>query len=328
MKPSAPSQALYAFTAFYAFFGSRQSMSLSSLASILINIIAPIVLVAAAGFIMARTIRADARPVSRLMLYFFTPSLVFASAYRTKLSGEYVSIAVFALVITGLMGIVTWLLIKTVRYDRLTASAFALGVLFVNAGNYGLPLILFAYGREGLARAAFYFTMSAILAQTLAIFIAARGRASARDALLNVLKMPLVYAVTLGLILNQTGLTIPEPIMKAIDLVAGAAVPVMLTILGIELAGATIENDRAVIGLATFAKLIIAPIIAFALAAFMGLQGVTRAVCIVEASMPTAVMASIIAVEFDARPKIVTGIVFASTLFSVITLTVLLGILG
>jgi predicted permease len=159
---------------------NQDTMNLTSLTSILINIISPVVLVAAVGFILAQTIHVDARPLSRTMLYFFTPSLIFASAYRTKLTGEYVSIAVFALIITALMGIVTWLFIQVLRYDRLTGSAFALGVLFVNAGNYGLPLVLFAYGQEGLARAAFYFTMSAILAQTLAIFIAARGRASAR----------------------------------------------------------------------------------------------------------------------------------------------------
>jgi predicted permease len=115
--------------------------------------------------------------------------------------------------------------------------------------------------------------------------------------------------------------------MKAVDLAGGAAVPLMLTILGIELAGVSIENDRPLIGLATFIKLVLAPLVAFPLAAVMEMQGVTRAVSIVEASMPTAVMASIIAVEFDARPKLVTGIVFVSTLCSVITLTVLLGIL-
>ncbi|MEW5719210.1 MAG: AEC family transporter, partial [Chloroflexota bacterium] len=112
-----------------------------------------------------------------------------------------------------------------------------------------------------------------------------------------------------------------------IDLAGGAAVPLMLTILGIELARAKIENDRAVIGAATITKLLVAPLFAFPLAALMGLDGVTRAVCIIEASMPTAVMATIVAVEFDARPKIVTGIVFASTLGSILTLTILLGIL-
>ncbi|MDE3087780.1 MAG: AEC family transporter [Chloroflexota bacterium] len=302
-------------------------MNLSALASILINIISPIVLVALAGLVLARTLGIDARPLSRIMLYIFTPALVFGSAYRTQLSGEYVTIALFALIVTALMGIVTWGLIKIMRYDRLTASGFALGVLFVNAGNYGLPLILFAYGQEGLARAVVFFTVSAVLTQTLAIFIAARGRASARDALRNVFKMPLVYAVTLGLVFNQIGVVVPDALMKSVDLAGGAAVPLMLTILGIELAGATIQDDRVAIGLATTAKLIFTPLVAFPLAAVMGLQGVARSVCIIEASMPTAVMASIVAVEFDAHPRLVTGIVLASTVFSIGTLTVLLEIL-
>ncbi len=302
-------------------------MNLSSLASILVNTVSPIVLVALGGFLLARTLNVEARSISRLMMYFFTPALIFGSVYRTHFSGEYVSISLFSVIITALMGVVAWVLVKLMRYDRLTASAFALGVLFVNAGNYGLPLILFAYGQEGLARAALYFTVSAILIQTVAIFIAARGRTSALGALLSVFKMPLVYAVVLGLVFNMIGLTVPDPIMKSVDLASNAAVPAMLVVLGLELARATMGDDRVTIGLATIAKLILTPLVAFPLAGVMGLQGVTRAVCIIEASMPTAVMASIVAVEFDTRPKLVTGIVFASTLLSIVTLTLLLGIL-
>ncbi len=302
-------------------------MNLASLASILINIISPIVLVAVVGFVIAKTIGVDARPMSRMMLYLFTPALVFSSAYKAKLSSEYASIAVFSIIITALMFVVSWLLVKVMQYDRLTSSGFMLGVLFVNAGNYGLPLILFAFGDEGLARAAFYFTMSAIFTQTLGIFVAARGKASARDAFLNVFKLPLVYAVVIGLIFNLTQIKLPDPLMKSIDLASSGAVPLMLAILGIELARVTVENDRTIIGVATIAKLVITPLIAFPLAALMGLAGLTRAVCIIEASMPTAVMASIIAVEFDARPKLVTGIIFVSTLGSIVSLTILLGIL-
>lgn len=302
-------------------------MDLASLSSILINIISPIVLVAAVGFVIAKTIGVDARPMSRMMLYLFTPALVFSSTYKAKLSSEYASIAIFAIIITIVMLVVSWLLAKVMKYDRLTSSGFMLGVLFVNAGNYGLPLILFAFGDEGLARAAFYFTMSAIFTQTLGIFVAARGKASAREAFLNVFKLPLVYAVIIGLIFNFAQITLPDPLLKSIDLAKDGAIPLMLAILGIELARVTMDNDRVVIGVATLAKLVITPLIAFPLAAIMGMTGVTRAVCIVEASMPTAVMASIIAVEFDARPKLVTGIIFASTLGSIVSLTILLGIL-
>lgn len=302
-------------------------MDLYELGSILINIIAPIVLVAAVGFVLAKKLGLEARPLSRTMLYFFTPSLVFASTYRANLNAEYISIGVFAFIITFVMLLISWAITKFTRYDRLTATGFMLGVLFVNAGNYGLPLILFAFGQEGLSRAAFYFTMSAILTQTLGIFVAARGRASALDAMMNVFKMPLVYAVILGLIFNLAHITVPEFLMKSVDLAKDGAVPVMLVILGIEMARVTMDNDRAVMTLATITKLILVPLIAFPLAALMGMEGVARAVCIVESSMPTAVMASIVAVEFDAKPKLVTSIIFASTLASIVTLTVLLAIL-
>ena len=302
-------------------------MNLTSLASILINIISPIVLVAFIGYLLAKKLGVEARPLSRTMLYFFTPALVFASMYRAQLNSEYLSIGVFALIMTTVMVIVSWAMAKAMRYDRLTSSAFMLGVLFVNAGNYGLPLILFAFGEEGLSRAAFYFTISAILTQTLGIFVAARGRASAREAMLNVFKLPLVYAVILGLFFNLARITVPEFLMKSVDLAKDGAIPVMLVILGIELARVTIENDRAIIGWATLTKLVIVPLLAFPLATLMGMTGVTRAVSIIEASMPTAVMASIVAVEFDTRPKLVTSIIFATTLASIVTLTILLGIL-
>lgn len=302
-------------------------MTLASFTSILVDIISPIILVALLGFITGRIFRLDASSLSKLTLYVFSPALIFASAYRSKIDAEFVSIAVFAVLITFLMGIVTIILIKVMRYDRLTASAFALSVLFVNAGNYGLPLILFAFGEEALARAVIFFTVSVILIQTLAVFIAARGTANALVAVKNIFKMPLIYAVTVGLVLNLLHIAIPDFLLKSVDLMSDAAVPVMLIILGLELAHATLDRDQLHIGLAAFAKLGITPVVAFALGALMGLQGVTLAVCVIEASMPTAVMASVLAVEFKSRPEFVTGAVLVSTLGSIISLTILLGIL-
>ncbi len=302
-------------------------MDLTALASILFTITAPIVIVALVAFVMARAWGLEARTLSRLTLYLFTPALLFGSMYRSKLGSEFIEIGAFAFIITALMGVVTWVIVRVMRYDRLTGSAFALSVLFVNAGNYGLPLILFAFGDEGLARAVVFFTVSAILTQTLAIFIAAGGKASVAQALKNVFTLPLVYAVAFGLLFDLIGFTVPEPIVKSLDLLGSGSVPCMLVVLGIELSHASLNRDRLHVGLATLAKLGIAPLMAFALAALMGLDGLTRAVCIVESSMPTAVTASIVAIEFDSRPEFVTSVVLISTIGSVISLTLLLGIL-
>ncbi|MBI3912830.1 MAG: AEC family transporter [Chloroflexi bacterium] len=302
-------------------------MNLSALAAILVNIIAPIVVVAALGFILGRALQLDARALSRVALYLLAPSIVFTSTLHAQIGADFFSIAAFVLIITALMGLLTAALAKLMRYDQPTASAFALSTMFANVGNYGLPLVLFAFGDEGLARGVIFFTVSAMLGQTLAVFIASRGRAEARQAILNVFKLPLVYAFFGALALNQAGIAIPAPLTKSLDLLAGAAVPVMLVILGIELAHVSFANDRLAIGISTVVKLVVTPVVAFALAALMGLQGLTRAVCIIEASMPTAVLVSILAVEFKARPEFVTGVVLVSTIASVVTLTVLLGIL-
>ena len=115
-------------------------MNLANLASILINIIFPIVLIAFVGFLLAKKLGIEARLLSRTMLYFFTPALVFSQTYHAKLSSDYASIAIFSIVMTILMVIVSWFLAKVMRYDRLTTSAFMLGVLFVNAGNFDFRL--------------------------------------------------------------------------------------------------------------------------------------------------------------------------------------------
>jgi malate permease and related proteins len=302
-------------------------MFILSLTSIIINTILPIALVAAAGFVLARTFNLDPRPLSQTSLYLFGPVLVFASAYEAKVSAEYGSIALFALIIISLTGAIAWLAVKVMRYDRVTASGFSLAVIMVNAGNYGLPLILFAYGKAGLAYATFYFTLTTLLLQVIAIFVAARGRTHTRDAIMSVLKMPILYAVLAGAAFNLTSTKLPEPLEKSMQVAAGATIPVMLVVLGIELSRVVMEKDRLAIGLATFIRLIVTPIIAFPLAWLLDLHGIPRAVCIIEASMPTAVAASIIAIEFDVKPKLVTGTIFVSTVVSVITLTVLLEIL-
>jgi predicted permease len=302
-------------------------MDLVSLTSILVSILGPIVSVALMGYVLARISALDPRPLSRVTLYLFTPALVFTSAYRSKLGGELISITLFVLLITAFMGLLSLILIGVMHLDRMTASAFALSTLFVNAGNYGMPLNLFAFGEEGLARAIGFFVVSQILAQTLAVFIAARGTSSARDAVLNVIKMPLVYAVSLGLLFNGSGVILPDALIRTTDLMGGAAVPCMLVILGMELSRARWEGEQTRIALTAVVRLAAAPLLAFALAALMGLQSLTRAVCVLEASMPTAVTVSILAVEFRSRPEFVASAVLLTTIGSIISLTLLIAIL-
>jgi predicted permease len=160
------------------------------------------------------------------------------------------------------------------------------------------------------------------------VYIASAGRSGFKHSVVSVLKMPLAYAAVLGLIFNGFNLVLPEAIGRALDLAAAAALPVMLVNLGLELARARLRDYDWRVLLATGIRLLAAPVIAVGLAAIMGMSGLNRSVSVIEASMPTAVLASLIAAEFNARPDFVTGVVFLSTLGSIVTLPLILLLLG
>ena len=102
------------------------SFSLAELGFILVNIVAPVMAVAAIGYALARIFKLDTRVLTKLSLYLFSPALTFVSIYRSKLGTEFTSIILFAVIIFGAMGILSWIISKSLRFDRMTTSAFAI----------------------------------------------------------------------------------------------------------------------------------------------------------------------------------------------------------
>ena len=295
---------------------------------ILWKVILPIFMVIALGYLLERWLSLDVRPISRVTFYALTPCLVFSSTAKSSVSGTDIwKIVSFVLLTTMTMGLFSWAVTRALHFSRAMESAFLLTTLFTNSGNYGLSVNLFAFGQAGLERAAIFFTVNALLTNSVGIYLASRGQASGLDALRNVFKVPIVYGALAGFAVNLAAITVPEPVAKAVDLVGGASVPLMLLLVGIQLARTSLTGELKVIGLATFVRLVVAPAVALVLAAWLGLTGVTRQACVTEASMPTAVTTAILATEFKAEPQLVAGVVFVSSLASVITLTLLLALI-
>ena len=162
---------------------------------------------------------------------------------------------------------------------------------------------------------------------TVGVYLVARGRQQGRAALRNVLTVPLAYAGLLGLLVWATGIKVPIPIERSAALGGQAAVPVMLVLLGVQLADVRLRNDLGRISLAAATKLISGPLLGFALAGPLGLSGINRQAAILESSMPTAVMATVLATEYDAAPQFTAGVVMMSTLGSLITVTAVITLL-
>ncbi len=294
------------------------------LLNVLVSIVLPVFFIIGAGFILARMRSLSPHTLSRVSLYIFAPALVFSKLLETSIDWrDSLQIVAFTILGTLIVLLLSWATARGLHMERSRESAFVLSCSFVNHGNYGLPLVLFAFGQEGLERALIYFVTGALLTNTLAVFIASRGKTGATTSLLNIVKIPMIYAGAAAIVVKAANLVVPEVILKPVSMAADAAIPVMLVLLGAQLARTYLGRQIRLISLAVFVRLVGGALVGLFVATLLGLTGTTRQACVVEHSTPTAVTASILSLEFGTEPEFVTGVIFASTLASIATMTLL-----
>lgn len=293
---------------------------------IFIETVLPVFLIAFAGYLLAWRMAIDGRSLGRLLFYLATPSLVFRSLYTTEVDlGTMQQVAIVAAIVSILSGLAGWLIgFDQPRRERM---AIVLTSAIGNNGNMGIPICYFAFGEIGLALGTLYYVVSSFLNNTMGVAVASAGKASLATALRNSLQVPVLYAATAGLLLNQMGAEIPTPLFRAVDLMANAAVPGMLALLGVQLRSSPLFQGQAVIWRSSTVRLIGAPLLALLLSLWLGVNGVERDVLILQAAMPTAVMGAVLATEYDTAPQLVAAVIFITTVLSMGTLSVVLGLI-
>ena len=295
------------------------------LLSIFANDVLPIFIVAAVGFAVARVLKADVRTLSRITFNALSPCLVFHLLVTSSLSAsDFIRMTALAVMVIVGIGLVARLVTLPLRLDRALTSAFLIVVMFSNSGNYGLPVVLFAFGRDALAHATVYFVANAVATYTLGVFLASAGRRSIGQAARGVLRVPAVWGVVAAGTVVGLGIPMPPAIMRPVELLSGAALPTMILVLGMQLERSAWPDRPALVALAGALSLVVTPLLAVGAAQLLGLTGVARQAAIVQSGMPSAVLTTILAIEFDVEPSFVTACVMLSTLASPITVTLLI----
>ena len=153
------------------------------------------------------------------------------------------------------------------------------------------------------------------------------------------------YAVALAVLLRLAGVSfsgtlslwgIEIPLLpgiyQAVKFLSQAAIPVFMLVLGMQLGTADADPlPRRLylpLFLAGLTRLVLSPLLAWGLTLLLGLSGIAAQASILEAAMPSAVITVILATEFDTQPRLVSRVVLWTTLFSMVTLTLLLNLLN
>ncbi len=295
-----------------------------------VNNLLPVLLCAATGFLLGRTLHPDIKTASRLAFYIFSPCLVFVSLERVKIAGgEFGKLAFFTLGVSLIIGIFAFISGRLMGVGRHLIASLVVASMFVNSGNYGLAATKFAFGDAALARALVCFVFGTVVVYTLGVLIASMGRLSTFQALRQLMLVPAIYGLIAATIVRQTDWHVPLFLDRSVSMLGDASIPLMLVLLGLQISEARIwpRNRIVLICVAVFLQIIITPLVALLLAHWMSLTGVARQAAVLQASMPAAVATTVLAVQYELDSTLVSGTVVLTTILSPLTLTPLIAYL-
>jgi malate permease and related proteins len=281
--------------------------------------IIPVFLVAAVGFGLRRFILLDGKTLAAINLYVLLPALVYSRISAHAIDWPlFLAVAMAAVLMVVAMTALMTALGRLMRLDSGAMSAFLM-TQFMNLGNFGLPVALFAFGEEGLALAVIVMVCGSFLQNSLGLYFAQRSTHSALNAATRVFRFPVIYALALALLSQRTHIYLIEPVRRGVDLMGDAAVPIQLMILGIQLAETRLETSPLVM-VAAACRLLLGPVVALLIVWIVGLHGLPAKVFILLMSGPVAVTMAAYSVQFNVSPRFLASVVswtFLLSLFSV-----------
>jgi malate permease and related proteins len=280
-------------------------------------IVAPIFIAAGVGYAWARSGRPyDGIFVRRVVMNIGTPCLIVSTIGRAEVATPVLLTSALACwLVVALTLLVFGLVLRLGGLDR---RVFLPPLVFANTGNMGLPLALFAFGQEGLALALGFFIAMTFAHFTIGIYLTA-GRANLGE----MLRTPILHAAYVALFVQLSGVSVPAWLDNTLDLIGGITIPLMLITLGVSLASIQVATLGRTAALALL-RLGGGVLAGWLVASMLGLEGMARAVVILQSAMPAAVFNYLLAQQFGRSPADVAGLVVVSTLLSFLTLPLLL----
>lgn len=293
------------------------------------QVMLPVLLIFLAGYLFQKIFRLDVKPLSTLSIYLLLPFLVFQTFYKQTLNQNFLNIIITSTLIMLSLIIVGILIGRILKFSRSQVNAFLLATVFPNSGNYGVPLVLFAFGAKGTNFAMMIMVFHNILMGFVGVYIAAsaheRGLAGVKAAGLAVLKQPMNYVILPAILLHYYQIQLPANLMKSVNMIGNIAIPLIMLILGMQLADVTTKTVAIrTISLAVIVRLILSPVLAVLICHGLGVSTLLTQIVVLMSAMPSAANTTLYAIQFKTEPDLVSSCTLMSTLLSVVTLTVLL----
>lgn len=303
---------------------------LSLLWHVFTQVLVPILVMFTCGWVLDRRFRLDLDTVVKVSIHLFVPAFIFVHLVEAQLAGGLAArIVGFTICMVAGLFLAAALVARCARYNRSETRTLQMASMFYNSANYGIPLLALAYGNVAAPLQVFVILVQNIGNFTLGVFLASSAQHRGWRAILPMLRQTSIWAVGVALLIRAFHFPVQELrwLWVPANYFADGLVGFALITLGVQLSQTEHRQKLSRISWALVLRLVGGPLLAWPLTLLFGFRGETAAIMILSASFPTAVNTALIAHEFNADPHFASAAVFWSTIFSMLTVTLLIAVL-
>jgi hypothetical protein len=211
-------------------------------------------------------------------------------------------------------------------------AAFNNSIMLDNSGNYGLPVNQLVFSGEPLAASmqALIMSLQSLLTFTYGVISiqGSRLQGNYRSVIIGFLKMPVPYALALGLIMHALAIPLPTVLAQPLTYAQQSMVAIALITLGAQIVKYPLRLYRSDIYISMVLRLFGGPLIGLMLILLLDMHGIPAQALLIASAMPTGVNTSILAEEYRNEPDFAAQTVLISTIVNVFTITAVIALSG
>ncbi|MCU0096733.1 AEC family transporter [Bacillus sp. OR9] len=294
---------------------------------IILDVILPILILMLIGAILQRKFQFNLKQLSTLITYCLMPAAVFVNIYDIRIEIDLLLQIIYYLMLYSLsLIIVSHFISKILKLEKGESAALKNSISLMNSGNYGLPVsqLIFSHNPVGVSIQIFIVIFQNLLTYSYGIYNLLSATKTIGSIIQSFLRLPVFHALVLGVLFQSFTIQIPNSIFLPLNQLANSFVAIALILLGAQLSNIKLNFFHRVITWALIGRLLMVPLLALAMIYLLNIDGIVAQSLFIASSFPTSRNTSTIAMEYQIEPELHAQIVLFSTLFSIITVTVVI----
>ena len=268
------------------------------------------------GYVAKRSFKDDIddKTITLINVYFLQVFLTFWGLLVRPVDVTLLFAPSIYFVIVVIILIISALVAKKLFKDKKDYSIATVAAIIGNTGNLGIPLGIAIFGEESIPYTTVINLVNVFIVYTVGVYYYSRGTFDVKTSLKNIVKLPILWAATIAIVLSVLEYKPSDIVMNTLMMGAYASMTMQLFLFGIYMYGTKIKeiSKSLVIWVLSF-KFLILPLIAFLVLYNIELDSMIKGIIFIELMMPLAVANVNFASLYECKPRVVTALVFISS---------------